>query len=214
MADQETRPRRRFLTRWIMVATALVGLLAGCDRRPTSTPSPVYDQGQSVHVGYMSYAVWSSRWTSRLNDDSYLTSPPNAMYLVVNLTVRNNDQKERTVPPFSLVDELGREYGTSDKSWRASEAIGMIENLNPSVSKHGNLVFDVPRGRAYKLKVSGGYWSSDSALIALNPPSSEPKPEASTPPATEKAPVSTKAKAKKPPPKKPPPEAQTRPEDH
>ena len=193
----------------LLVATALVGLIAGCDSssmstRPSQTTSTnkvyskVYEQGQSVHVGYMSYAVWSSRWTYTLNDNTYLDTPPNAMYLVVNLTVRNNDRKERTVPSFSLVDELGREYGTSDKSWRVSDAIGMIENLNPDVSKQGNIVFDVPRGRIYKLKVSGGYWSSESALIALNPPSPEQKTDPSTAQVTEKAPGSTKAKARKP----------------
>jgi hypothetical protein len=202
----------------LRVATALVGLIAGCDSssmsaHPSQTTSTnkvyskVYEQGQSVHVGYMSYAVWSSRWTYTSNDNTYLDTPPNAMYLVVNLTVRNNDRKGRTVPSFSLVDELGREYGTSDKSWRVSDAIGMIENLNPDVSKQRNIVFDVPRGRIYKLKVSGGYWSSESALIALNPPSPEQKTDPSTAQVTEKAPGSTKAKARKAPPKKPPPVA-------
>jgi hypothetical protein len=103
-------------SRWMVVTTALMELLAGCDSGSMSTrPSPprstskVYDQGQSVHVGYMSYAVWSSRCTYMLNDNTYLDTPPNSMYLVVNLTVRNNDRKERTVPSFSLVDEFGGE---------------------------------------------------------------------------------------------------------
>jgi hypothetical protein len=47
--------------------------------------------------------------------------------------------------------------------------IGPLESLNPDVSKKGAIVFDVPMTHKYMLKVSGGYWSTDNALIELSP---------------------------------------------
>ena len=46
-------------------------------------------------------------------------------------------------------------------------SIGILDDLNPSVSKQGFVVFDVPRNHTYRLKVSGGFWSGESALIKL-----------------------------------------------
>jgi hypothetical protein len=31
------------------------------------------------------------------------------------------------------------------------------------------VIFDVPEDHVYKLKISGGYWSREEALVMLNP---------------------------------------------
>jgi hypothetical protein len=41
--------------------------------------------------------------------------------------------------------------------------------LNPD--KNGVIVFDVPSYYGYKLKLSGGFWSSADALVAISPDS-------------------------------------------
>lgn len=126
-------------------------------------------EGQSVHVDYTTYAVWQSWWSNRLSDNQFLDQRPNAAYLFVELTVRNDDKKARIVPPLKLVDENGAEYEASSDGWAVEGAIGILESLNPSVSKQGFIVFDVPRERSYKLKLSGGYWSSEYAYVQLAP---------------------------------------------
>ncbi|MFP6581494.1 MAG: DUF4352 domain-containing protein [Candidatus Hydrogenedentota bacterium] len=77
--------------------------------RTTSAPLPesqtLYAEGDSVHVGYTTYSVWGSWWSTTLSDNQFINEAPNAMYLFVDLTVRNDDKKARTVPPFTLVDE-------------------------------------------------------------------------------------------------------------
>jgi hypothetical protein len=83
------------------------------------------------------------------------------------LSVRNDDKKPRNIPPFKLIDNRGAEYQTSSKAWGVEDNIGVIESLNPSVTKNGLIVFDVPKSRSYKLKVSGGYWSKEDALIEI-----------------------------------------------
>jgi len=131
----------------------------------------VYRTGESVNVGYMQYEVVSSWYSKQLSSNQYLDEPPDATYLFVDLVVANRDKEQRTVPPFKLIDASKAEYGTSDKAWAAEGSIGLCQNLNPSVSKRAYVIFDVPQGRSYKLKVSGGYWSSEDALIELSPTS-------------------------------------------
>lgn len=130
---------------------------------------PVYKTGETLSVGYMQYKVYDSWYTNRLSGNQYLNQSPDATYLFVDLGVANTDKEERTVPPFKLIDENKAEYGTSDKAWAAEGSIGLLQNLNPNVGKRAYVIFDVPTGRSYKLKVSGGYWSSDNALIELTP---------------------------------------------
>ncbi|MEJ5365416.1 MAG: DUF4352 domain-containing protein [Desulfosoma sp.] len=132
----------------------------------------VHKERETVHVGYMSYAVWQSWWSNRLSDNQFLNERPNAAYLFVELTIRNDDKKARMVPPLKLIDQNGAEYEASSRSWAVDGAIGMLESLNPSVSKQGFVVFDVPKDRTYRLKLSGGYLSAEDAYVQLSPKAS------------------------------------------
>lgn len=143
---------------------------------PSSSSGPakrkqikLYKTGETVHIGYTSYCVWRSWWSKRLSDNEFLDDRPDAMFLFVKLTVRNDDKKARSIPPFELVDENGAEYETSSKAWAVDGSIGVLESLNPSVEKQGFIVFDVPTNHEYRLKASGGYWSTEDAFIALEP---------------------------------------------
>lgn len=100
----------------------------------------VYRTGETVNVGYMQYEVVGSWYSNRLSSNEYLDEAPDASYLFVDLVVANRDKEQRTVPPFKLIDASNSEYGTSDKAWAAEGSIGLLQNLNPSVSK--------PRGSA------------------------------------------------------------------
>jgi hypothetical protein len=169
----------------IFIVLGVIGSLMNdgtrTDRRSSSpaggtTTKPkaeaVRKEGDSVHVGYTTSAVWRSWWSNRLSDNQFLDQRPNAAYLFVELTVRNDDKKARMVPPLKLVDENGAEYEASSNGWAVDGAIGILETLNPSVSKQGFIVFDVPRERSYRLKLSGGYWSPDDAYVQLTPKAS------------------------------------------
>ncbi len=142
---------------------------ASKSEKSKSENQTTYKQGETVSTGYTSYAVWSSWWSSRLSDNQFLDDRPNAMFLFVDITVRNDDKKPRSIPPFYLIDENGAEYETSSKAWAVEGAIGILESLNPDVQKRGLIVFDVPQNNRYKLKVSGGYWSEDDAFIVISP---------------------------------------------
>ncbi len=101
----------------------------------TGTRQAVRKIGDTVHVGYMSYAVWRTSWPDRLSDNEFLDERPDAAFLSVELTVRNNDKQARTIPPLTLVDENGAEYETSSKGWAVKDSIRSLHSLNPGVSK-------------------------------------------------------------------------------
>lgn len=154
------------------------------ERNPAEPPQPevnepqpkqsekkpkVFNERETVHVGYTSYCVWRSWWSNSLSQNPLLNQRPNARFLFVELTVRNNDSKPRMVPPFTLIDTDGAVYEASPHGWAVEGSIGVIETLNPSVSKQGIVVFDVPEKRDYRLKLSGGYWSLEDAYVQLTP---------------------------------------------
>jgi hypothetical protein len=128
-----------------------------------------YQEGRTVRVGYMAYRVISSRWQDEIIGTYGALDPPGGKYLIIKLLARNRDMKERTIPPFKLVDERGSEYGTADQMHRLDTSIDPFDDLNPDMEQRGTLLFDVPPDREYKLKVSGGYWSKEAALIRLDP---------------------------------------------
>lgn len=134
----------------------------------------IYKEGNTVSIGYTSYLILKSYWETQLSDNLFLDqlSKPDAMFLFVELIVKNDDTKARMIPPFKLIDENGAEYETSSKSEiLVKEAIKIMDTLNPDVQKHGYIVFDIPQNHKYKLKISGGIWSGKSALIELSPKS-------------------------------------------
>jgi hypothetical protein len=141
----------------------------------TEPGSDTHKEGDQFLVGYTGYAVWRSWWSTRLTTNRFLNQPPNAKYLFVALSVLNNDTKARDVPPFKLVDEQGAEYDADARGYMLPGSIGLIETLNPSVSKLGFVVFDVPPDKHYRLKLSGGFWSAEDAFVILEPAPSMPK---------------------------------------
>ena len=117
----------------------------------------------------MEYKVFDSWFTNQLSDKGYPNTPPDAQYLFVDLQMQNDDKEQRTIPDFKLKDENNAEYGTSDKAWALEGSVGLLQDLNPGVSKRGFVIFDVPQNHKYKLKVSDGYWSTDETTIDLSP---------------------------------------------
>ncbi|MGE5612381.1 MAG: DUF4352 domain-containing protein [Bacillota bacterium] len=135
---------------------------------PTRIP-PTRQQGELVRIGYTTYRVDRAYWANQLGDNEFLNARPDAAFLIIEITVLNNDRKARTIPPFKLLDERSAEYEETSKAWGAEGKIGALDSLNPGVAKHGKLVFDVPRLHQYRLKVLGGFWSADEAFIEIAP---------------------------------------------
>ena len=137
--------------------------------QPAAKAEPEKGMGETLSVGYTSYCVWRAWYSDRLSSNQFLNKRPNARWLFLDIAVRNNDTKARMVPPFKLVDENGAEYESSAEGTMIENAISVLQSLNPSVTKQGLVVFDVPQNHQYRLKVSGGYWSTQDGFIRIDP---------------------------------------------
>lgn len=71
--------------------------------------------GEDVGVGYWSYQCNWARWQDFVGSGMF-AERPDAAFLIVNVTARNNDNSESTFPPVRLIDAKGREYSQSSKS--------------------------------------------------------------------------------------------------
>ena len=124
-------------------------------------------QGVWMTVGGLSYRVLKSEWVQTLSTKKVLDKRPDASFLSILLTVRNDGKEPRTIPSFGLIDEGGAEYETFEKGWLIDNWLGRLERLNPGVGRSGVIVFDVPQAHRYRLKVLGGLWSQEYALVEL-----------------------------------------------
>jgi hypothetical protein len=126
-------------------------------------------QGDTFRVGSFSYIVDRAQWLNSVGSHAMFRQSPDAKFLAVLVIAKNVDNTPRTIPPFYLVDDKGAEHEVSPHWLFVEKPIGVLDTINPSVQKEGIVLFDVPEGRQYKLKVSGGYWSSGQAFVELNP---------------------------------------------
>ena len=95
----------------------------------------IFKEGDTVNIGYTSYSVFRSWWSSRLSDNQLFNEKPDAMFLFIDLAILNNDKTPRSVTPLKLIDENGAVYEAVFKGWAVKESIGVLERINPGVKK-------------------------------------------------------------------------------
>ncbi|MCC5876280.1 MAG: DUF4352 domain-containing protein, partial [Candidatus Sumerlaeia bacterium] len=132
-------------------------------------PAGHFNERESIDIGYFSYMVLESSWPKKSDLNFGNRSLSDGQFLMIKLGIRNNDRKPRQIPPLTLVDDSGREYRQSSVGSLQEYSFGLLEVINPNVTKLGVLYFEVPSTPSFRLKVSGGYWSSDYSFIVLTP---------------------------------------------
>jgi hypothetical protein len=143
----------------------------------TPNTAEVHQIGDPVHVGYWSYRVNRFFWSPVVGEGISNMEVADARFIIVDLTIRNEDRTPSTLPRIVLIDTQGREFQTSSKAFLMPGAFDILKDLNPSVESRGLLVFDVPPGQ-YTIKLSGGIESSESALVDLKQDDAPAKPSA------------------------------------
>lgn len=126
-----------------------------------------HQMGETFTVGYWTYRCSAARWSELLGTGSSKMGRPDAAFAVIRLMMRNDDDSTSIVPPLRLVDSTGREYEASPKAVLQKDALDLTAQLGSKASADGSVIFDVPQGGTYLLKVSGGMMSNKDALIDL-----------------------------------------------
>jgi hypothetical protein len=120
----------------------------------------------SFNVGYWHYVVRKTVKTSRLGRDH-----ADGIFLIVFLSITNDDTDASTLPSAILRDDGGREYSSKPMliiTTLRGEDLSLV-TLNPGLSRSGYFVFDVPPSElnSLELVLSGGYRSKETATIRL-----------------------------------------------
>jgi hypothetical protein len=136
-------------------------VVAQAPNATSSAPSLIRQVGEEFSVGYWTYRCNAAVWLPAIGRET-----PDASFLVVDMTIRNNDHTASIMPPMKLIDGQGREYDESSAEIFMPLAFGTLKKLNPGVSSRGYVVFDVLHG-SYGLMVSGGYESKNTMVVDL-----------------------------------------------
>jgi ABC-type transport system involved in multi-copper enzyme maturation permease subunit len=124
--------------------------------------------GQAATVDKFAYMVDDVKYVPELT--GFMAPNSNGgEWLVVTISIKNNDTKARTVDPFLFELLLG-----DSKYEVASGADGSVNDdrflgtsFNPGFIKTGSVAFNVPNENKYDLKVSSGPFEMSSQLFNL-----------------------------------------------
>jgi hypothetical protein len=126
-----------------------------------------FQMGQGVELGYLSHAVWGARWYENCSNVKYLNIKPEFSYLLIEIIVRNDSNRQKVSPRFKLIDENKVSYEISKKYWTGVGNLRLMRSLNPNVSKEGYIVFDAPQNHHYKLRVSNPSQAGAYAFVEI-----------------------------------------------
>jgi hypothetical protein len=130
-----------------------------------------FQMGQGVELGYLNYAVWDARWYENCSNVHYLNIKPEYSYLLIEITLRNDSDRQKVSPRFKLIDEDKFSYNISKKYWTGVGNLRLMRSLNPGVTKEGYIVFDAPQNHHYKLRVSNPSQAGAYAFVEIKPES-------------------------------------------
>ena len=156
-----TRPSRRT----IGLAACAMFLMAASGCTPKAR---VFQVGERVQVSGVVYTIHEAQWLTQLDAGTDTPRMPRNRFLVIHFTVSNAGNKEATIPLLSVVDAAGAEHLELAEGKGVSEWLGILRTMNPTESKEGRIVFDLPVAQ-YSLKVTDGkeQEQEQTALVGL-----------------------------------------------
>jgi hypothetical protein len=170
---------KRFSKLIIIVAVVLAGLGIGsrffgrkmqADKVPRKSPEvKIYEMGQGVKVGHLTFAAWNAQWYEKSGNNPYVNVKPESCYLLVEITLRNDSNRRKIKPLFLLMDEKGFSHELSNKWYTGVGNLNDFEILSPGVFMDGYIVFDVRKNLQYTLRVSTSYRPNTYALVKIEP---------------------------------------------
>jgi hypothetical protein len=171
---------------WTVIVLVIIG--ASNSKNSSEKPGPaaaaapkearplkrVAGLGETVSVGSFSYVVSTAEFAQSVGNE-YTRKTADGIYLVLRIAIRNDDKKAHTLDNamFKLVDGQGREFEASTDASTAMEMSNQgtifLKQCQPGITTSGYLPFEVPgRAGSYTLKVTGGFWSGETADILVS----------------------------------------------
>ncbi len=127
---------------------------------------PLFNIGEEVNLAEFAYQVSSATWRMA-PEGQVLGGMPLKENLIVELRLRNQSDEKQDVPSFVLIDETGEAREAVAPVLDTPEGPIVLDELLPGGPIQAKLYFNVPKGRSYRLQVTGADWSTQSTLVPL-----------------------------------------------
>ena len=105
-------------------------------------------------------------WQDTLPTLAYAkNAQPENVFLVCDIIIKDDGDKQQPVPQFFLIDSNGRKYESihSDRTGLMFAvnllATDITDQIKPHTQRQGKVIFDVPKQSGYTLKVSGDLYN-------------------------------------------------------
>lgn len=139
-----------------------------------NTPTPSVQTakiGETVTDGNLGFTVQSVN-TAQTLGDSFSQKTAQGMYYILAVKIQNNGKSTQTInaSDFTVVDSQGRTYDYSTDGQTAIEMSNgttdfFLQQIQPSLSVTGNIVFDVPASATgLKLMAQGDIFSNPVSI--------------------------------------------------
>lgn len=129
--------------------------------------------GSGLQVGDVEFTVNEISTTNEIKDAggyvSYTPDSDGAVFLVVNVTVKNIGKESITTDSsfFKLIDG-DIEYSPTT-IFTTDSTFFLYDGINPGLNKRGNVLFEIPEGvQDLILNVQTGFWGTEQGQIKLN----------------------------------------------
>lgn len=133
--------------------------------------APSYTLNDQVTVGDVKWVVTSASTKTSLAGAFTGTETTQGKFVVINVTVENLGKDMKSMSNLKLVDNQGREFTSSSKSYKnlGAEQLYILQNLNPNLPYTFADVYEVPADAGGFSVVVGdlAFFGSDEAKIGL-----------------------------------------------
>lgn len=134
----------------------------------TEPVEKVYAIGDRVTTGEMAYIVTGMKTATSVGSADF-GAKPDGIFMIIDMKIENLGKESKTIDSsyMKLIDSQGREFDTDNEAWAYLENNIFLKQVQPGLPTSGQVVFDVPKGETFSLRVSGSFWGGDEQLIAV-----------------------------------------------
>lgn len=131
-----------------------------------------YGIGDTMVVGDVEYTVNSVK-SSKTIGDKYFNIKAQETFLIINITLKNNENEPLTVSnSFFQLKKGDKTYDTDDDGAIYLDDNIIFDEINPDAKLTGNICFDVTQetidDKELQLQVQTGSWGTKKGLINLH----------------------------------------------
>jgi hypothetical protein len=160
--------RHWFLTGlMILVILMIIGGMSSSDNLPvdgddlpTVDSIKTYGLNEEIIIKDFKYTFLSAKTQNSVGSE-FFGEDASGIFLIIDLEVENVGNEAEYIPnEIYIIDNQEREFSQDDSVWIYLDDNFIFEELNPGLTKKGQLIFDIPEGIVGKICIKGNMFSS------------------------------------------------------